>query len=131
MNLLILVSCLSHALLSSFQDNKHGSLMIIPNSLGPIARTVGDCALFLEAVCVPEIWKTDLNLPPVPFDKAAYQKTASQPKLRIGYYYDDGWFEPCATSKRGIRETIAKLQAAGHECVPFRPPTDGWTHYGM
>ena len=102
--------------------------MAIPATVGPIARSVNDCALFMKAACVPELFDTDLNIPRLPFDEAAYQSTN---KLKIGYFYTDGWFDPCPTAKRALKETIDALTNAGHECVPFEPPTDGWFSYGL
>jgi Asp-tRNA(Asn)/Glu-tRNA(Gln) amidotransferase A subunit family amidase len=41
--------------------------MLIPTVIGPIARRVEDCALFMKATQVPELWEGDLNLPRIPF----------------------------------------------------------------
>lgn len=82
----------------------------------------------MKAACVPELFDGDLNVPRVPFDDKAYQ---SSTRLKIGYFATDGWFEPCAAAKRALQETIDTLTEAGHECVPFDPPTDGWFSYGL
>jgi len=82
----------------------------------------------MKAACVPELFDTDLNAPRLLFDEGAY--TSTKP-LKIGYFYSDGWFEPCETAKRGLKESIEALTKAGHECVPFEPPTDGWFSYGL
>jgi fatty acid amide hydrolase len=110
------------------KDDKFGSSVAIPVTVGPIARSVDDCALFMKAVCVPELFEKDLNIPHLPFDEKAYQ---SSTPLKIGYFSTDGWFEPCETAKRALQETIDALTRAGHECVPFEPPTDGWFSYGL
>jgi fatty acid amide hydrolase len=110
------------------KDNKSGTLVAIPVVPGPIARSVDCCALFMKSVCVPDHFSADLNIPPLPFDEAAYQ---SSTPLKIGYFSTDGWFEPCVTAKRGLQETIDALTRAGHRCVPFEPPTDGWFSYGL
>ena len=111
-----------------FQDNKAGSSIAIPATNGPLAKTVDDCAMFMKAVCTPDLFAGDLNVPPLPFDEEAYQ---DKTKLKIGYFKTDGWFEPCATSKRALEETLAALTKAGHTCVPFEAPTDGWYNYGL
>ena len=110
------------------KDNKAGTSIAIPATNGPLARSVEDCALFMKAVCTPDLFAGDLNLPKLPFDEKVYRDTS---KLKIGYFKTDGWFEPCATSKRALEETLAALTKAGHRCVPFKPPTDGWHNYGL
>lgn len=112
----------------SHQDNKQGTAIAIPATVGPVGRSVDDCALFMKAACVPEMFDTDLNVPRLLFDDAAYQSTK---RLKFGYFFSDCWFEPCATAKRGLQETIDALTKAGHECVRFDPPTDGWFSYGL
>lgn len=105
------------------QDDKSGSSLTIPTSLGPLAWTVDDCASFMKTVCVPKFWNNDLSLPPLPFNDFEYAKTSS---MKIGYFKTDNFFEPCAASKRGLEETIAALEKAGHTLVPFELPVDGW-----
>lgn len=96
--------------------------------IGPIARTVDDCALFLKAVLVPKLFQGDRNVAPLTFDDVQYR---SNRPLRVGYFETDRWFEPCLTAKRAVREAVAALCQAGHTCIPFEPPTDGWDHYGL
>jgi fatty acid amide hydrolase len=109
--------------------NKSGTAMLIPTVTGPIARTVEDCALFMKATQVPQLWEGDLNIPRIPFNDEVYQRPGE--KLKIGYFDTDGWFEPCATSKRAVQETVDALTGAGHTCVPFQLPTDGWFTFGL
>lgn len=82
----------------------------------------------MEAVCTDDLFSGDLNVPPLPFNKKAYEDSS---KLKIGYFKTDTWFDPCVTSKRALDETIDALNKAGHECVPFDMPTDGWANYGL
>lgn len=82
----------------------------------------------MKAVCTPDLFAGDLNVPPLLFDDKAYRDTS---KLKIGYFKTDGWYEPCATSKRALNDTITALEKAGHTCVPFEPPTDGWSNYQL
>lgn len=69
-----------------------------------------------------------MNIPPLPFDDKAYQDNS---KLKVGYFKTDEWFEPCTASKRALEETITALEKAGHICVPFELPTNGWYNYGL
>ena len=82
----------------------------------------------MKAVCTPDLFAGDMNVPPLPFNSAIYEDGS---KLKIGYFKTDDWFDPCATSKRALDETIDALTKAGHECVPFEMPTDGWANYGL
>ncbi len=43
-------------------------------------------------------------------------------KLKIGYFYSDGFFEPMSAVKRGVSESIEKLKSSGAEVVEFQPP---------
>lgn len=43
-------------------------------------------------------------------------------KLKIGYFYSDGFFEPMAAVKRGVTESVEKLKSTGAEVVEFQPP---------
>lgn len=107
-------------------NERSGTSVIISCSLGPIARTVDDCAAMMKTVWVPELFTADLAVTPLPFDEKAYQ---SKKKLRIGYFLDDGWFRPCQTSQRAVQEAVEGLRQAGHECMAFDMPTNGWDSY--
>mmetsp|Transcript_10451 Transcript_10451/g.19049 ORF Transcript_10451/g.19049 Transcript_10451/m.19049 type:complete len:572 (+) Transcript_10451:335-2050(+) len=110
------------------KDDRAMTAIHIPTAVGPLARTVDDCALFMKSVCVPEFFASDISVPPLPFDMDSYTK--SKP-LKIGYFSTDGWFEPCQAAKRGLMETVDALTKAGHTCVPFDLPTDGWANYSL
>lgn len=110
------------------KNDRFGMTTIIPVVCGPITRTVEDCALFMKAACVPEMFDNDTQVAPLPFLDELYQAPMTK-KLRIGYFVSDGWFEPCQAQKRAMHATIQTLEAAGHVCVPFDPPTNGWSTY--
>lgn len=40
----------------------------------------------------------------------------------LGYYYQDGWFEPTPALKRAVQETHSRLEKLGHVLVEFEPP---------
>lgn len=42
--------------------------------------------------------------------------------LRVGVYEDDGFFTPCASSKRAVHQAAQALERAGAILVPFAPP---------
>ena len=110
------------------KDNRHGLSIVLSTTVGPMARCVEDCTLFMRAICVPELWKEDNGVPPVPFDENAYK---SKRKLSIGYFETDDWFEPCDASKRALNESLDALRSAGHTIVLFKPPTNGWDNFGL
>jgi Asp-tRNA(Asn)/Glu-tRNA(Gln) amidotransferase A subunit family amidase len=105
------------------KDNKAGSAITIPTVVGPLSRTVDDCATFMKTVCVPDFWNNDLSLPQLPFDNVEYMKSSP---MKIGYFKSDDFFAPCAAAKRGLEKTIAALEKAGHTLVPFELPMNGW-----
>jgi fatty acid amide hydrolase len=76
--------------------------MLIPTVIGPIARRVEDCALFMKATQVPELWE-GVELPRIPFNDEVYQRPGE--KLKIGYFDTDGWFEPAPPQAR-CSETV-------------------------
>lgn len=107
------------------KDNKFGSQLAIQATMGPMARSVEDCALFMKAVFAPVVHQLDRNVAPIPFNEEAYN---SSDKLKIGYFMTDDWMDPCETGKRALMEVVAALEKEGHKCIPFKPPTNGWTH---
>jgi len=109
-----------------WQNDKQGVGITVPAVMGAMSWKVEDCAMFMKAVCVPKLFEKDLNMPPIKFDNQQYTTKGS---LKIGYFMTDDFFEPCPTARRAMLHTIQKLQAEGHTCVPFKPPTDGWFAY--
>ncbi|KAJ7121254.1 amidase [Mycena crocata] len=78
---------------------------------GPMARCVGD----VELACRVSFGARGVygDFPPVPFRDVTLPK-----KLRFGYYYlSDGIIKASPASSRAVKETIAALKAAGHECI--------------
>uniref|UniRef100_A0A8D0DYT5 Fatty-acid amide hydrolase 1 n=1 Tax=Salvator merianae TaxID=96440 RepID=A0A8D0DYT5_SALMN len=88
-------------------------------TIGPMARDVDSLVLCMKALLCDELFHLDPSVPPIPFREEIY--TSSSP-LRIGYYEDDGYFEPSPSMRRAVRETKNLLQAAGHTLIPFTPP---------
>ncbi|EFX81960.1 hypothetical protein DAPPUDRAFT_210998 [Daphnia pulex] len=61
----------------------------------------------------------DPDLLPIPWNEKMFSEKRS---LRIGYYEDDGFFPTTPGIRRAIQIAKAKLEASGHELVPFLPP---------
>ncbi|KZT59894.1 amidase signature enzyme [Calocera cornea HHB12733] len=83
---------------------------------GPMARSVADLKLACQTLCGLPGGPNE-HLPPVP-----WREVKLPPKLRIGYYTSDNIVEMSPPVKRAVREAVAALTKAGHECVEFVPP---------
>ncbi|KAH0618658.1 hypothetical protein JD844_018055 [Phrynosoma platyrhinos] len=96
-----------------------GGMKSVTATIGPMARDVDSLALCMKALLCDELFHLDPSVPPIPFKEEIY--TSSKP-LRIGYYEDDGYFQPSPSMRRAVRETKHLLQTAGHTLIPFVPP---------
>ncbi|XP_001375331.3 vitamin D3 hydroxylase-associated protein-like [Monodelphis domestica] len=83
---------------------------------GPMAQDVDSLVLISQVLLSDYMYKLDPTVPPMPFRKEVYSST--QP-LRIGYVETDGYTQPSPSMIRAVREVSEKLQAAGHEVIPF------------
>jgi Asp-tRNA(Asn)/Glu-tRNA(Gln) amidotransferase A subunit family amidase len=86
------------------------------DKLGPICRTVEDCALVLNAICGPD--GLDQTVYDLPFN---YDPKVSLKSLRIGYLKDD--FEK-EKSERGenSRAALEKMRSLGANLIPISLP---------
>jgi Asp-tRNA(Asn)/Glu-tRNA(Gln) amidotransferase A subunit family amidase len=86
------------------------------DKIGPICRTVEDCALVFQAIHGPD--GVDQTLYDAPFN---YSPKVKLNKLRIGYLKDD--FEK-ETGEREANDaaTLAKLRELGADLIPVTPP---------
>lgn len=92
-------------------------------SEGPVARTVGDAALFLDAIGTigpGEIWRQ------APWSPDAHRAAAGKPpqRLRIGLLTDPGTDEASAHPDclQACNEAAKALETLGHEIVPMTLP---------
>lgn len=53
---------------------------------------------------------------PIPFREVDLPK-----KLKIGYYYTDGFCRSSPASRRAIDESVKSMENLGHSCVLFEP----------
>ncbi|XP_060776108.1 fatty-acid amide hydrolase 1 isoform X2 [Neoarius graeffei] len=88
-------------------------------AVGPMARDVESLALCMRALLCTDMFTLDPTVPPIPFNQQVYE--SSEP-LRIGYYENDGYFQPSPSMSRALRETKELLEKAGHTLIPFTPP---------
>jgi len=101
---------------------------VIRSQCGPMARTAGDVALFLRALDGPKHARYDPHVPPLPILDPANTDVS---KLRIGWYEDDGFFQPAASVRRAVREAVSSLRDQGATMVEFTPPNPAEVVYLM
>jgi Asp-tRNA(Asn)/Glu-tRNA(Gln) amidotransferase A subunit family amidase len=87
------------------------------DKIGPICRSVEDCALVFEAIYGPD--GKELSVVDLPFnwDPAADLKT-----IRVGYLKKA--FEENSKTKKNDQAVLEVLRSAGIELVPFELPAD-------
>lgn len=90
----------------------------VPSAVGPMARSLSSLTLVTKAVIESEPWRTDAQLPPMPWRSEAFNDLANRP-LVIGTMLDDGVVKVHPPVERVFHETVAKLKAAGHEIVEW------------
>lgn len=91
----------------------------VSTCIGPMAQDVDSVVLALRALLCDELFRLDPNVPPIYFNE---EKFSSNKPLRIGYYEEDGFFQPNPSMRRILLETKKLLEEAGHTLIPFRVP---------
>ncbi|KAI0741898.1 amidase signature enzyme [Daedaleopsis nitida] len=87
---------------------------------GPMGRSVEDLELAARVVFGKTQGRsTSTGCDPAPLP---YRDVALPEKLRFGYYLSDGFVKASPADQRAVRETVAALRQAGHECVAFQVP---------
>ena len=83
----------------------------IKASCGPACHSMADLKMFTKVIICPPFAEYDATYIPIPWR----EKVQSPSKLTIGILEWDGVCMPHPPILRAIRETAAKLKAAGHE----------------
>ncbi|PHH68773.1 hypothetical protein CDD82_291 [Ophiocordyceps australis] len=83
---------------------------------GPLARSLADIELFCKSVIGQEPWRHDTRCLPIP-----WRQVEAPQRLRIAVLYHDGLVLPTPPVTRALKETVKKLQAAGHDIVEWDP----------
>lgn len=83
-------------------------LKIAPE-LGPLARCVEDIDRVMQGLVSDQSF--DPMMPPLPWRRNV------KFKKRLGVFRKTSFFEPCASSTRGLNETISRLEKIGYEFV--------------
>lgn len=86
---------------------------LVPPVAGPMARSLSSVESFMDRLLTAQPWNVDPGCIPIPWRK----ELAALPgrKLKLGFVFDDGVVRPQPPVARLVRETAAKLAAAGHE----------------
>ncbi|KAF7869862.1 hypothetical protein EAF04_004646 [Stromatinia cepivora] len=91
---------------------------------GPIAHSVADMRLFVQAVLAEEPWKFDAKVVPMPWRQSEADVIKSRildGGLTIGYYDCDGNVLPHPPVLRGIKTVADTLKKRGHEVFKWTP----------
>ncbi|KAJ4358088.1 uncharacterized protein N0V89_002667 [Didymosphaeria variabile] len=79
---------------------------------GPMAKSLEDITFYSKAVVDAQPWLIDPKCLPIPW-RPAERKS----KLKIAVLWNDGIVQPTPPVTRALKETVEKLQVAGHEIV--------------
>ncbi|MDZ7362088.1 MAG: amidase [candidate division KSB1 bacterium] len=85
------------------------------DKIGPICRTVEDCALVFNAIIGPD--GIDQTVVDLPFN---YNAKTTARQLRVGYYQSA--FEKDTTNKANNEAVLVKLREAGANLIPIELP---------
>jgi Asp-tRNA(Asn)/Glu-tRNA(Gln) amidotransferase A subunit family amidase len=84
--------------------------------VGPMSRTVADLKVMFEVLQGPD--DGDPLAAPVPVH---WPERRDLPKLRVGYFEDDGHTPVTAETRAAVRTAADALKRAGFDVQPFRP----------
>lgn len=93
-----------------------GSNTGIPAVTGPIGHSVRDLAMFTDVVRKSEPWRIDPAVIPYVMEQPTLAR-----KPVVGFIHQSG-VTPHPPIRRGMKEAVAKLAAAGFEVKEFVPP---------
>ncbi|MBM74075.1 MAG: amidase [Proteobacteria bacterium] len=92
---------------------------IVRAQAGPMARHVEDLHLALCVLSPKIMGEYDPRTPPLSMSKNFDTDVEG---LRIGFYEDDGFFEPAQSIKRAVQEAKEALEKRGAILIPYKPP---------
>jgi amidase len=92
----------------------------VPSAIGPMTRNLPSLTAVTRAVIESQPWLLDPRVVPIPWREQMYLE-AQLRSLVIGIMIDDGVVRAHPPIERAMKETAAKLAAAGHELVNWEP----------
>jgi amidase len=81
-----------------------------------MAKTLDDITLFAKTIVDSQPWQLDPKCVPIPWRQIENKK-----QLKIAVLWNDGTVIPTPPVTRALKETVEKLQKAGHEIVEWDP----------
>ncbi|CAG8203927.1 unnamed protein product [Penicillium salamii] len=96
-------------------SSSRGGLAGIRACAGPLATSVRDLEMFMEAVISADPWELDSSVIFSPWRTVAPKKI-----LRLGFIEEDSHFPLHPPVLRTLRTAVEKLRAAGHEVVTLK-----------
>jgi fatty acid amide hydrolase len=90
---------------------------LVRAQMGPMARSVRDLSLLMQAVQPARMSRLDPAVSPLPIGSPVAVQG-----LRVGYFLDDGFVTPSAGVQRAVRQAVEALRAAGATLVEYQPP---------
>ena len=81
-----------------------------------MAKTLDDITLFAKTIVDLQPWLLDPKCIPIPWRQIEHNK-----KLKIAVLWNDSMVIPTPPVTRALKETVEKLQKAGHEIVEWDP----------
>lgn len=108
-----------------------GGNLIIEPVPGPLCRSIDGLEVFVKGVLELEPWGMDASCIRMPWNEAEYtQSLGLNRKLCLAFIPNDGIVTPHPPIQRGMRETKAALEAAGHHVIEmpsfFEAVADGF-----
>ncbi|KAF1952794.1 amidase [Byssothecium circinans] len=94
----------------------------VPSVVGPMSRNLDSLTTVTKAVIDAKPWTLDPKCCPLTWRNELYETVQSRP-LVIAVMRDDGVVRLHPPVARVLEEVASKLEAAGHELVPWKPGT--------
>lgn len=86
--------------------------------IGPLARSLSSLRFVTKAVVDAAPWDYDPKVVPLPW-RADVEEQIQSRSLVIGLLVDDGVVKVHPPVERVVKEAARKLEAAGHEVIPW------------
>ncbi|KAL5338966.1 amidase signature domain-containing protein [Aspergillus crustosus] len=83
--------------------------------LGPVARSVEGCEMWLQAQLATRAWEWDFTCLPMPWKAEEAKRT--EKRLVVGVVWDDGVVRPTPPVRRAVAIVVELLKRAGHTVV--------------
>lgn len=82
--------------------------------IGPLAKSLDEIVLWARVIVDQEPWIRDPRCLPIP-----WRCVETKERLKIGVLWNDGFVTPTPPVARALKETIQKLEVAGHEIITW------------